>query len=96
MHSTNQTNDKCDIQSCSGATHEQNRDDRDQFVSINWANIVEDKKNNFQMKSNVMYSSHHTAFDIDSIMFYGSRDFSKNGGITIQAYNLSDQARWSF
>ena len=45
-----------------GATHEQNRSDRDSHVKINFNNIKEGKADNFQKKSSG-FSSRGTPYD---------------------------------
>ena len=62
-----------------GFYHEQSREDRDQFVRINEANIMEASKHNFQIEDGVPRSS----YDYCSIMHYSSKAFSKNNDFTI-------------
>lgn len=64
-----------------GFWHEQSRSDRDRFVIINWNNINEDLKSNFDMHRNTGYKV--TPYDRNSIMHYGGFAFSKNGMPTI-------------
>ncbi|RNA12080.1 zinc metallo ase nas-15-like, partial [Brachionus plicatilis] len=57
-----------------GFLHEQSRPDRDQYIKINWDNIIEDMKFNFQI-----YNEGDTfglKYDFDSIMHYDSFAFS--------------------
>ncbi len=56
-----------------GLWHEQSRSDRDTYLTVNWTNIVADKKNNFQTYSEQGYDgfNYHT-FDWDSLMLYPS------------------------
>jgi len=58
-----------------GFAHEQSRPDRDQFVKINWENIVKNAENNFYKFVGTVEST----YDYDSLMHYGAFDFSKNG-----------------
>lgn len=65
-----------------GVWHEQSRSDRDQFVTINFENIVAGMEGNFNIKSapgNIDIGP----YDYNSIMHYGRRAFSKNGLETI-------------
>lgn len=66
-----------------GLYHEQCRTDRDEYITINWDNIIEDKKNNFDKKSGVSVKSDGISFDFNSIMLYDSYAFSKNGQPTM-------------
>ena len=53
----------------SGATHEQNRHDRDLFVKINHENILEKDKDNFEKKTEG-FNARGTPYDYQSIMHY--------------------------
>ncbi len=64
-----------------GFWHEQSRSDRDRFVKINWENIDEALKSNFDMHSSTGYKV--TPYDRNSIMHYDGYAFSKNGMPTI-------------
>jgi hypothetical protein len=57
-----------------GFNHEQSRNDRDGYVTIHWANIIEDKKHNFEKAE---YSFDIRSYDYDSVMHYGGNDFCK-------------------
>jgi len=59
-----------------GFDHEQNREDRDNYVRINWDNIEDQYKFAFD-KSGPAYSTFDVGYDYDSIMHYGARDFGK-------------------
>ncbi|WP_050766053.1 M12 family metallopeptidase [Synechococcus sp. PCC 7335] len=64
-----------------GLGHEQNRIDRDNHVRVNWNAIYPHAKGNFEKRT-----QHHIelgAYDIESIMHYGSRSFSRNGQPTL-------------
>ena len=65
-----------------GFWHEQSRPDRDQYVTINWANIYPGLESNFQIRSS---ASTVGSYDFESIMHYGDYDFSYNGNRTIVA-----------
>ena len=56
-----------------GAWHEQQRPDRDQFVSIEWNNIQAGQEHNFQIPNG---ATAFGAYDFDSIMHYGACAFS--------------------
>lgn len=57
-----------------GFNHEQARHDRGTFVQINWDNIINDKKHNFEIAD---YSYDYRPYDYDSLMHYGTHDFCK-------------------
>lgn len=67
-----------------GYFHEQCRADRAAYVTINWNNIESGKEHNF----NIYTSTYGFGYDLgtldfNSIMMYGSYDFSSNGQPTI-------------
>ncbi|XP_034246289.1 zinc metalloproteinase nas-13-like [Thrips palmi] len=64
-----------------GFTHEQNRADRDNYVTINWENIEPGKINNFE--KNTATSGYGVRYDFGSVMHYTLTAFSKNGRQTI-------------
>ena len=55
--------------SSSGATHEQNREDRDLFVKIHHENIAETARANFEKKMEG-FNARGTPYDYASIMHY--------------------------
>jgi astacin len=57
-----------------GVNHEQSRDDRAGYVQIQWDNIIDDKKHNFEIAD---YSFDYRPYDFDSLMHYGANDFCK-------------------
>ncbi|WP_088919384.1 M12 family metallopeptidase [Granulosicoccus antarcticus] len=64
-----------------GLEHEHTRPDRDQYITINWDNIAEDKRHNFDVApagSRILGD-----YDYESIMHYGPSNFSVNGKETI-------------
>lgn len=62
-----------------GFIHEQNRSDRDQFVSIVWENIQDAFKHNFELfPQSLMVLSGQSPFDFESIMLYQATAFGKN------------------
>ncbi|MFK7860653.1 MAG: M12 family metallopeptidase [Granulosicoccus sp.] len=72
-----------------GLEHEHTRPDRDQYIEIHWDNIEPDKRHNFDVAPSG--SRLPGAYDYDSIMHYGSHNFSSNGSATITA--IGDSAR---
>merc|ERR1719318_1924221 len=65
-----------------GATHEQNREDRDMYVRIVDAEISVDSKKNFEKKGS-LFSSYGTPYDFDSVMHYDDTAFSTSRAKTI-------------
>ena len=57
-----------------GLKHEQTRHDRDSHVQIQFANILDDKKHNFET-SDLAYD--YGPYDFDSLMHYGTFDFCR-------------------
>ena len=66
-----------------GLEHEHTRPDRDQYIQIHWENISADKQHNFDAAP--ASSRLPGAYDYDSIMHYGTHNFSSNGQPTITA-----------
>ncbi len=67
-----------------GFIHEQNRLDRDAYVSIAWDNVIESAKINFErFPENLMKVSGRSPFDYESLMIYPQNSFSKNGQDTL-------------
>jgi len=58
-----------------GIFHEQSRPDRDQYVEIQWDNIMKGKKHNFQKEKKA--ETFGIPYDYRSLMHYGKYDFSK-------------------
>ncbi|GBG23787.1 Zinc metalloproteinase nas-13 [Hondaea fermentalgiana] len=63
-----------------GFWHEQSRPDRDDYVTINWDNIVSGKEHNFALRESRSFNS---PYDYASVMHYRAKAFSKNGKNTI-------------
>ncbi|XP_002166229.4 astacin-like metalloprotease toxin 5 isoform X1 [Hydra vulgaris] len=59
-----------------GLYHEQNRPDRDRYVTIINSNIMKDMDYNFQLEYDI--DSLKTPYDLKSIMHYGSKAFAVN------------------
>ncbi len=66
-----------------GFRHEQNRPDRDDYVTIKWDNIKPDSFSQDQFKKYPQGIDYGIPYDSHSIMHYGSRFFSRNGKPTI-------------
>lgn len=64
-----------------GLWHEQSREDRDQFVTINWQNITPGFEHNFNQ--HISDGDDVGAYDYGSIMHYPRTAFSRNGQDTI-------------
>jgi hypothetical protein len=64
-----------------GLWHEQSREDRDAYVTINWANIQAGMEHNFNQ--HITDGDDIGAYDYGSIMHYGMYAFSKNNLPTI-------------
>jgi len=70
-----------------GFYHEHQRADRDQYVTINYANIITGKENNFRK---IITRKTTSPYDYGSVMHYGARFFSKNWKNTISTVKNSD------
>ncbi len=66
-----------------GFIHEQNRWDRNRYVTVNWQNIQSGKEKNFKSYVSYMVNFLSTAYDYKSVMHYGTHFFSKNGKPTL-------------
>lgn len=65
-----------------GMWHEQSREDRNEFVTVNWDNIQEGREHNFNQ--HIIDGTDIGRYDYNSIMHYGQFAFSKNGLPTIE------------
>ena len=72
-----------------GLFHEQSRMDRDNFITIHYDNIKPGKEHNFMTYGERKMDGAELTeqLDFESIMMYGSHDFSKNGNPTITKRN---------
>ena len=68
-----------------GFLHEQNREERDQFVSIIDANVRAGYEINFKKASPGETTGFGVGYDYGSVMHYSAKAFSKNGQPTINA-----------
>ncbi|XP_028403675.1 meprin A subunit alpha-like [Dendronephthya gigantea] len=64
-----------------GIGHEQSRPDRDQYVQIQWDNIIPSFKFNFEKSDQSDVDSLGQPYDFDSVMHYGPYDFTKQDGL---------------
>jgi len=67
-----------------GFFHEHNRPDRDNFIEIQWENIMEDLHDQFDKIPVSDVDSLGVPYDLGSIMHYSLDAFSKNGNATIK------------
>ena len=72
-----------------GVWHEQSREDRNSYVTINWANIENSKTHNFNQ--HISDGDDLGSYDYGSIMHYGKYAFSKNGLPTIEPKQAGKQ-----
>ncbi|KAI3370290.1 hypothetical protein L3Q82_024463 [Scortum barcoo] len=63
-----------------GFWHEQSRTDRDIYVKINYENILDNQKHNFEQRDT---NNLNVPYDYSSVMHYGPKDWTKNGEDTI-------------
>ncbi|KAG7219116.1 hypothetical protein INR49_019324 [Caranx melampygus] len=68
-----------------GLHHEHTRKDRDQYITVQWRNIIPGRKKNFKVKYG---NTLNLPYDVNSIMHYGTHFFSADGSPTM----LSKQA----
>lgn len=71
-----------------GFWHEQSRTDRDIYVRINYENIDDSQKHNFDKQET---NSLNVPYDYSSVMHYGPKDFSVNGQDTVTPLDASAQ-----
>lgn len=63
--------------------HEQNREDRDAAVSINWNNVKPGTNENFAKATAGTTDAQNVPYDFDSVLHYSATAFSTNGQPTI-------------
>lgn len=69
-----------ELMHAAGFWHEQSRYDRDNYVTIYWANILPGLQYNFDKNSNAFTTDLGLPYDYSSIMHYGSYAFTKTYG----------------
>jgi len=72
-----------------GYWHEQSRPDRDQYVTINWDNIISAKTDQFMKRSSASVDSRGSRYDYRSIMHYSQTAFHKSGCQGSNCYTIS-------
>ncbi|XP_033218253.1 zinc metalloproteinase nas-13-like [Belonocnema kinseyi] len=68
-----------------GFLHEQSRYERDEFVIVQWQNILRGHEVNFEKSSRQTTDAFGIGYDYASVMHYSPNAFSKNGQPTIIA-----------
>jgi len=63
--------------------HTQTREDRNQYVRIEWENIYNDSQDQFEYCSGCCCGTHGLDYDCSSVMHYARDQMSKNGRDTI-------------
>ncbi|XP_032399481.1 high choriolytic enzyme 1 [Etheostoma spectabile] len=63
-----------------GLNHEHTRQDRDQYISVQWQSIIPGRESNFEVKDG---DTLNLPYDLESIMHYGPYFFSVNGSPTM-------------
>ncbi|XP_055909306.1 seminal metalloprotease 1 [Eupeodes corollae] len=66
-----------------GFYHQQSATDRDEYVKIQWENILEKHQHNFNKYDANRITDFDVGYDFGSIMHYSEKAFSKNGNPTI-------------
>ncbi|XP_033837344.1 meprin A subunit beta-like [Periophthalmus magnuspinnatus] len=66
-----------------GFFHEQSRYDRDEYVTIEFQNIIKRYESNFEKQSEKYSTTHGVPYDYMSVMHYGPNAFSNGNGSTI-------------
>lgn len=67
-----------------GFYHQQSATERDEYVKINWENILDGHAHNFNKYARTHITNFGVEYDYQSVMHYSSRAFSKNGKATIE------------
>uniref|UniRef100_A0A0N5A147 Metalloendopeptidase n=1 Tax=Parastrongyloides trichosuri TaxID=131310 RepID=A0A0N5A147_PARTI len=88
----------CDCQSVSwimhlvlhslGVLHEETRPDRNNFVFIDWNNIIKDKTNAFDIDNKSEVETFNLRYDYGSLMHSNGTAYSRNGKQTIITRNI--------
>ncbi|KAL1501328.1 hypothetical protein ABEB36_006670 [Hypothenemus hampei] len=72
-----------ELMHAAGFLHEQNRAERDDFVTIAWQNIKRGHEGNFDKADAEKVNGYGVAYDYRSVMHYSNKAFSVNGKPTI-------------
>jgi hypothetical protein len=67
-----------ELMHAAGFYHEQGRSDRDNYISIEWANVLEGKEHNFDLEED---GAPIGGYDFASIMHYAAISFSKDDNL---------------
>ncbi|XP_055347982.1 high choriolytic enzyme 1-like [Paramacrobiotus metropolitanus] len=73
-----------------GFGHEQSRTDRDSYVDINWSNIAEADRHNFDKYEANTITTSGTTYDFGSVMHYGKNDFA----IDADSWTIRPKSPW--
>ena len=74
-----------------GMWHEQSRPDRDNYVSVIWDNIKEDREHNFMKRNKFEVDSQGAVYDFASIMHYNLDSFSKSKRDGLKTLKVIDE-----
>ncbi|PIO66524.1 astacin, partial [Teladorsagia circumcincta] len=61
-----------------GLWHEQSRDDRDQFIRVNFARIIRGTEGNFEKRTPLTSDNMGQPYDLGSVMHYGAKAFTSD------------------
>lgn len=75
-----------------GISHEHNRTDRDNYITIEWDNLDPGLKSDLYKVNNFAVNIQSNVYDFNSIMHYGSFSGSKNGRIVLYKKDKGPQA----
>lgn len=67
-----------------GFMHEQNREERDQYIDVVYPNIMRGYESNFMKAPKGQTSGYGVGYDYGSVMHYSEKAFSANGQPTIR------------
>lgn len=67
-----------------GFYHQQSATKRDEYIRINWKNILPGYEHNFNKYARTYISDYGTEYDYQSVMHYSAKAFSRNGENTIE------------
>ncbi|CAL4065511.1 unnamed protein product [Meganyctiphanes norvegica] len=67
-----------ELMHAAGFWHEQSRYDRDDYVTINWSNIIDDLEYNFEKKTRSVTKDLGLSYDFESVMHYSQYAFAIN------------------